>query len=79
MSSGLLLLGLLLVERAPLSTTWAYVGLLTGREMVVYHHQKGYTPKKNLIPVVLPDLMRILLGLAIGVAMVLVIRSLHLR
>ncbi|MBI1363091.1 MAG: hypothetical protein GC134_03825 [Proteobacteria bacterium] len=59
----------------PMSTTWVFVGLLCGRELAVY---RLHDPEKHLMtifPIVAKDFLKILLGLAVSVALVLIVAN----
>lgn len=57
----------------PMSTTWVFVGLLTGRELAIYRlhdAEKGIT---TIFPILLKDFFKIMLGLAASVGIVLMV------
>ncbi len=63
------------LNNIPMSTTWVFVGLLTGRELAIATvHRKEYS-YKYVFPIIGKDFLKMLIGLAISVAMVLVIHS----
>jgi len=55
----------------PISTTWAFVGLLCGRELAVYKlHNKG-KPLKSVFPVLTRDFFKITIGLSMSIGLAL--------
>ena len=63
-------------SQIPMSTTWVFVGLLCGRELAVY---RLHDPDKHLMtifPIVAKDFVKILMGLAVSVALVLIVAQL---
>jgi len=56
----------------PMSTTWVFVGLLTGRELAIASFTKFYSSKK-VFPLVAKDFMKMMVGLAASVGIVLMI------
>jgi len=53
----------------PMSTTWVFVGLLAGRELAVY--RMFHNKKTGIIfPMLIKDFLKIMLGLALSVAVV---------
>lgn len=59
------------VNNIPMSTTWVFVGLLCGRELAIAA-SSGKKIKK-VFPIVGKDFLKIMLGLAVSVAIVLLI------
>lgn len=58
----------------PMSTTWVFVGLLCGRELAISTMNTDYK-FKHVFPIVGKDFLKMMLGLGISVAIVLVINS----
>lgn len=58
----------------PMSTTWVFIGLLTGRELAMYSRIAEYK-FKNVFPIVGKDLLRLLFGLAVSVVIALAIQN----
>ncbi len=59
------------LNNIPMSTTWVFVGLLTGRELAIATaHRKEYK-LGYVFPLIGKDFIKMMLGLAISVAMVL--------
>jgi len=54
----------------PMSTTWVFVGLLTGRELAVYRIFNKNKKVKVIFPILVNDFFKIMLGLALSVALV---------
>jgi hypothetical protein len=59
----------------PMSTTWVFVGLLTGRELAIASFTQFYSAKK-VFPLVAKDFMKMMVGLAASVGIVLMIHLL---
>lgn len=61
------------VNNIPMSTTWVFVGLLCGRELALntYLTKKGNL--KQVFPIVAKDFLKLLVGLLVSVAIVLLI------
>jgi len=61
------------INNIPMSTTWVFVGLLCGRELALntYLTRKGNL--KQVFPIVAKDFMKLLIGLAVSVVIVLLI------
>tara|TARA_R110000822_G_scaffold30389_4_gene88592 strand:+ start:440 stop:1378 length:939 start_codon:yes stop_codon:yes gene_type:complete len=70
---GFLLLYFKEINDIPMSTTWVFIGLLCGRELALntYLTKKGNL--KQVFPVVAKDFLKLLIGLSVSVAIVLVI------
>lgn len=60
--------------KLPLSTTWVFVGLLCGRELAIASMSNGSYKVKSVFPVVRKDFLRLLLGLAVSVLLILCIQ-----
>ena len=59
----------------PMSTTWVFVGLLCGRELAVHSlYNPGKKSIKAVWPIVAKDFVKILVGLAVSVALVLLVK-----
>ena len=56
----------------PMSTTWVFVGLLTGRELAIASFTNFYSAKK-VFPLVAKDFMKMMVGLGASVGVVLII------
>ena len=54
----------------PMSTTWVFVGLLAGRELAVYRSFNKGKKVKKIFPLLVGDFLKIMLGLALSVAVV---------
>ncbi len=54
----------------PMSTTWVFVGLLAGRELAVYRTFNKGKEIKAIFPLLVADFLKIMLGLALSVAVV---------
>jgi len=54
----------------PMSTTWVFVGLLAGRELAVYRTFNKEKKIKVIFPLLVSDFLKIMLGLALSVAVV---------
>ena len=68
--------GILLVfkemSNVPMSTTWVFVGLLCGRELAIATWHKGR--RKRVLPVVVKDLLKVFMGLAVSVVLVVIVQ-----
>ncbi len=74
---ALLLLYFKQMNNIPMSTTWVFVGLLCGRELAL---NTGLTKKGNLkqvFPIVAKDFLKLFIGLAVSVTIVLLIHCLN--
>ncbi len=59
----------------PMSTTWVFVGLLCGRELAVHSlFNPGQKAIKAVWPIIAKDFIKILVGLAVSVGLVLLIK-----
>tara|TARA_R110002012_G_scaffold271208_1_gene456427 strand:+ start:181 stop:1134 length:954 start_codon:yes stop_codon:yes gene_type:complete len=54
----------------PMSTTWVFIGLLAGRELAVYRIFNKSKEVKVIFPMLVGDFLKIMLGLALSVAVV---------
>jgi len=54
----------------PMSTTWVFVGLLAGRELAVYRTFNKDKKIKIIFPMLVGDFLKIMIGLALSVAVV---------
>ncbi len=70
---ALLLLYFKELNSIPMSTTWVFVGLLTGREVAIAHTYRGTYHLGYVFPLIGKDFLKMMIGLAVSVAMVLVI------
>lgn len=70
---GLILLVFKEWNSIPMSTTWVFVGLLSGRELAMSTWMKDYK-FVDVFPLVGKDLLRLLFGLAISIAVALAIQ-----
>lgn len=57
----------------PMSTTWVFVGLLTGRELAIATVHRASYKFKYVFPIVGRDFMKMMIGLAVSVALVMAI------
>jgi len=57
----------------PMSTTWVFVGLLAGRELAVYRTFNKDKEINVIFPLLVSDFLKIMLGLALSVAVVTVV------
>ena len=64
------------MNNLPMSTTWVFVGLLSGRELAMATMQRGRYQLRNVFPIVGKDFLKILFGLSISIALVLIINNL---
>ena len=69
---ALLLVGLKQYSDIPMSTTWCFVGLLCGRELSIATTNKDYK-LGYVFPIIGRDFLKMLAGLSVSVAIVLVI------
>ena len=58
----------------PMSTTWVFVGLLAGRELAIATFT-GKKKTRSVFPLVGKDFMKMMIGLAASVAIVLLIHG----
>ena len=62
------------MNNIPMSTTWVFVGLLCGRELAI---ATTYGRKiKRVFPMIIKDFLKMLLGLAVSVLIILLVHSL---
>ena len=61
------------VNDIPMSTTWVFVGLLTGRELAVASFRQKDEIKK-VFPMVSRDFLKLMIGLAASVVIVLIVQ-----
>ena len=61
------------VNDIPMSTTWVFVGLLTGRELAIASFRQKDSVKK-VFPIVGRDFLKLMVGLAASVGIVLVVQ-----
>jgi len=54
----------------PMSTTWVFVGLLTGRELAIYSRFNTGKEIKHVFPMLLSDFLKMLIGLALSIILV---------
>ena len=58
-----------------MSTTWVFVGLLCGRELAVHSlYNSGSKTIKAVWPIIAKDFIKILVGLAVSVVLVLLVK-----
>ncbi len=57
----------------PMSTTWVFVGLLTGRELAIATTYRERYNFKYVFPIVGKDFLKMMIGLAVSVAIVLLV------
>lgn len=60
----------------PMSTTWVFVGILTGRELAIATTNRNEYHFGYVFPLIGKDFMKMMIGLAVSVAMVLAIHYL---
>ncbi len=58
----------------PMSTTWVFIGLLSGRELAMFSRSKEYK-FKHVFPIVGKDLLKLLFGLIVSIAIALIIQN----
>ena len=59
------------VNSLPMSTTWVFVGLLTGRELALSSCLAGQKGIKKIFPMLINDFVKLLIGLLVSVGIVL--------
>ncbi|MFT4718129.1 MAG: hypothetical protein ACI9IL_000457 [Rickettsiales bacterium] len=59
----------------PMSTTWVFIGLLTGRELAISLIGSGRVGLRATLPVVASDLAKVLFGLLVGVGMLVLLQG----
>ena len=57
-----------------MSTTWVFVGLLTGRELAIATHTKK-DKIKNVFPLVAKDFLKMMIGLIVSVLVVVFVHK----
>lgn len=67
---ALLLLYFKELNSIPMSTTWVFIGLLSGRELAIYHLNRDDN-KKSIFPILKKDFIRLFIGLVISVVIAL--------
>lgn len=72
---GIVLLAFKEYSKIPMSTTWVFVGLLAGRELML-NHMLSLRNMKQVGGIVLQDFLKVVLGLAVSVGLVLLIGQL---
>jgi hypothetical protein len=63
------------INSLPMSTTWVFIGLLSGRELAMATMQRGRYHLRHVFPIVGKDFLKILFGLAVSIALVFVINQ----
>ena len=58
----------------PMSTTWVFLGLLAGRELAIATRIMDYK-MKHVFPLVGKDMLKLLFGLAVSIAIALFIQN----
>jgi len=71
---GLILFVFKELNNIPMSTTWVFIGLLSGRELAMYTRMKDYE-FKHVFPIVGKDMLRLLFGLAISILIAVAIQN----
>ncbi|MFQ5540748.1 MAG: hypothetical protein ACE5F4_00670 [Candidatus Paceibacteria bacterium] len=71
---GLILLVFKEMNNIPMSTTWVFIGLLSGRELAMYTRIKDYQ-FKHVFPIVGKDFLRLIFGLAVSVLIAFAIQN----
>ena len=71
---GLILFFFKELNSIPMSTTWVFIGLLSGRELAMYSRIAHYK-FKDVFPIVGKDLLRLLFGLAVSVLIAVAIQN----
>lgn len=71
---GIILLAFKEANSIPMSTTWVFIGLLSGRELAMASRIAHYK-LKNVFPIVGKDLLRLLFGLGVSVVVALTIQA----
>jgi len=61
------------LNNIPMSTTWVFVGLLCGRELALHSYFNGGNGVKTIFPILAKDFFKLLIGLSVSVAIVLLI------
>ena len=68
------------INNIPMSTTWVFIGLLTGREFAINTFHKKVSDEKrrkvkDIFPIVGKDFLRLIFGLAVSIAVALLIQN----
>lgn len=71
---GLILFVFKELNSIPMSTTWVFIGLLSGRELAMYSRIARYQ-FKDVFPIVGKDLLRLLFGLAVSILIAVAIQN----
>jgi hypothetical protein len=61
------------LNNIPMSTTWVFVGLLTGRELAIATAHRADYHFGYVFPLIGKDFLKMMVGLAVSVALVLTI------
>ena len=61
------------MNNIPMSTTWVFLGLLSGRELAIATRTIDYK-FRNVFPIVGKDMLRLLFGLAVSIAIALLVQ-----
>lgn len=64
------------LNNIPMSTTWVFVGLLSGRELAIATVHRADYKFKYVFPIIGKDFLKMMIGLAVSVALVLAIHYL---
>lgn len=59
----------------PMSTTWVFIGLLTGRELAIATINSGVIGIRAVLPIVIMDFGKVILGLVTGAIMLLLLKG----
>ena len=62
------------LNNIPMSTTWVFLGLLSGRELAIATKTVDYQ-FKNVFPIVGKDMLRLLFGLAVSIGIALLVQN----
>ncbi len=62
------------INNIPMSTTWVFIGLLSGRELAMYARIADYK-FKHVFPIVGKDVLRLMFGLAVSILIALAIQN----
>ena len=71
---GLILFVFKEMNSIPMSTTWVFIGLLSGRELAMYSRTADYK-FKHVFPIVGKDMLRLLFGLGVSIIIALGIQN----
>ncbi len=61
------------LNNIPMSTTWIFIGILTGRELAISTANQGRYTLRDVFPLVGKDFLKMIFGLGVSVALVLII------